>query len=122
MANWAEKKGIPRQNIDCVFEDGDLGKGRLIELARIDGFSVSPKSKSDIRAFDACDLAAWKTRTVVHDTWERELQLKDPTSAERILKSLEQVESLLKSANEPAMLTARGLNAVCDNMGIPKRL
>lgn len=121
LANWAEKKGIAKQNIDCCFEDGDLGKGRLIDLAHLDGFNVRLKSKSNIRAFDACDLAAWKSRTVVHDTWERELQMKDPASAERILKSLDQVESLLKSPNEPAMLTARGLNAVCDNIGIQKR-
>ena len=122
LAKWAENKGVPKKNILCFFEDGDLGKGRLIELARVDGFNVIPQSKADIRAFDACDLAAWKSRTVVHDTWERELQMKDPNSAGRILNSLGQVESLLKSSQQPSMLTARGLRAVCDNIGIPKRL
>jgi hypothetical protein len=69
LANWATKKGISKKNILCIFEDGDEGQGRLIELARADGFNAIPQSKKDIRAFDACDLAAWKTRSVVHDTW-----------------------------------------------------
>ena len=121
LANWANKKGIPKKNILCIFEDGDEGQSRLIELARADGFNAIPQSKRDIRAFDACDLAAWKTRTLVHDTWERELQMKDRESAVRIINTLGQVESLLKSASEPAMLTASGLRIVCDSMGLARR-
>jgi hypothetical protein len=55
---WAENKKIKKDKILCVFEDGDKGIGQLIALARSEGFNAVPQSKKDVRAFDACDLAA----------------------------------------------------------------
>jgi hypothetical protein len=121
LQKWATKKKIDRKNILCIFEDGDEGQGAFLKLARAEGFNAIPQGKADIRAFDACDLAAWKARAVVDDSWERQLQLRDPKAADRILSSLTLVEDIVSDAGEVGMLTADGLKRACLVLRIPKR-
>ncbi len=118
---WAKKKEISQSNILCVFEDGDEGQAELIEMARSEGFNAVPQSKKEIRAFDACDLAGWKARTIVDDIWERELQLKYPHSAGMLERSLDVLEDVVKSAKGAGMLSLEGLRNSCKQLGIPTR-
>jgi hypothetical protein len=118
---WAENKKIKKDKILCVFEDGDKGIGQLIALARSEGFNAVPQSKKDVRAFDACDLAAWKLRTVIDDAWEKELHMAQPDAADRILKSLGVVENLVRDPRAVGMYSLRGIREVCRLLNIPKR-
>jgi len=106
---WANKRKISKRNIVCLFEDGDEGQGTLIKIAREEGFNAIPQSKKDVRAFDACDLAAWKARAMIDDAYERLLHFKDPQAGDRIMNTLDQLEDLIKDSRNVAQLTARGL-------------
>ena len=90
-------------------------------MARAEGFNAIPQSKADIRAFDACDLAAWKARAVVDDSLERQLQIKDPEIANRILDSLALVEHIVRDPDQVGMYSVEGLRRVCKILGIAKR-
>jgi hypothetical protein len=117
---WADKKKVDYRKILCVFEEGDQGQGDLIRRARLEGANAVPQSKAEIRAFDACDLAAWKARTMIDDAWERELYLTDPEAAERILGSLSQLEKIVRG-QEVGMYSAEALRKICEHLKIPKR-
>ncbi len=117
---WADRKGLDVAKILCIFEEGDLGQGDLIKRARADGINAIPQSKADIRAFDACDLVAWKSRVLLDDAWERELHLKDPDAGDRIMRSLNQLEKIVR-AGEMGMYTVESMRRVCINAKTPKR-
>ena len=117
---WADKKGIDVAKILCIFEDGDLGQGDLIRRARRDGINAIPQSKAGIRAFDACDFVAWKSRVMLDDAWERELHLKDPNGAEKILRSLKQLETVVRG-NEMGMYSVESMRRICAKAKVPKR-
>ena len=121
IGRWADKKGISRKNVRCVFETGDQGQGELISLGKSEGFDVLRQSKATLRAFDACDLLAWKSRSVIDDTYERQLHRDNPAAAERILKALDQLEKLTRSSQDLGQLSANGLRNVCFKKQIPKR-
>lgn len=121
LAAWATKKDINKHNILCIFEEGDDGQGTLIKMARDDGFNAIPQSKKDIRAFDACDLAAWKSRAMIDDAWERLLPMKDPDAGARIMRTLEQIEDVIKDSRNAAMFSVHGLKTICKNQGISER-
>jgi hypothetical protein len=118
LRKWATRHRINHTKILCIFEDGDADQGALISRARLDGFNAIPQSKAEIRAFDSCDFAAWKTRAVVDDSLVKELHLKDPTSADRIKKSLDQLDPILQLN---AAVDAKVLQDLCNLVGIPKR-
>ena len=121
LASWSKKKGIDKRNILCIFEDGDEGQALLIRMAGEEGFDAIAQSKRDIRAFDACDLAAWKSRTMVDDAWERLLPMKDPQSGGRLMNTLGQIEGLAKEPKGVAMYSINALIAICRNQEIPQR-
>jgi hypothetical protein len=102
----------------CVFEDGDAGQGHLIDRARHDGYNAIPRSKENIRAFDACDLAAWKARTLVDDALVRQIQDQDPASAERVLKALDLLNPIL---HINAVIDQPALESLCATTGLPRR-
>lgn len=66
---WAAKKGINYRDILCIMESGDDGQGDVISRLRLEGFNVIDQPKDNIRAFDACDLIAWKARTAIDDAF-----------------------------------------------------
>jgi len=118
---WATKKQIDKSNILCIFEDGDEGQGAFLKMARAEGFNAIPQSKADIRAFDACDLAAWKARAVIDDSWERQLHMNDPKAGGKIMESLTLVETIIRDSEQAAMHSVDGLKRACTILGIPKR-
>lgn len=120
LKQWADKKQIDWQKILCVFESGDEQQGDLIIRARQDGFNAIPQSKKDIRAFDVCDLVAWKSRAIINDAKELKLYREGPDAAGRILRALDQVETIVKGRGA-VMFSANALTQVCIHDGIPKR-
>jgi hypothetical protein len=120
LKNWADKKDITIDKILCVFEDGDDAQGDLIKRARADGFNAVPQSKKNVRAFDACDLGAWKAKTAVDDGWERKLHLSDPKAADRIIKATLQIGTAFRG-QEPGMYSAEAIRRACIAHGVPKR-
>jgi hypothetical protein len=117
---WADKKGIDVAKVLCIFEEGDLGQGELIERARKDGINAIPQSKAGIMAFDACDLVALKSRVMLDDAWERELHLKDPDGAEKILRSMKQLETVVRGG-ELGMYSVESMRKICAKAKAPKR-
>ena len=117
---WADNKGVEMAKILCVFEDGDLGQGDFLKRARADGVNAVPQSKKGVRAFDACDLVAWKFRVMLDDAWERELHLKDPAGAEKILRSMRQLETVVRG-NELGMYSVESMRKICAKAKVPKR-
>jgi hypothetical protein len=120
LKRWAKKKPTNWRKILCVFEDGDTGQGDALQRMRAEGFNAIPQSKLVIRAFDACDLAAWKARAVVDDAWERKLHLNDPEAADRIMRSLSQLESII-ATTDVGMYSTKSLTGICERLNIKKR-
>jgi hypothetical protein len=113
LKEWAAKKKIDYRGILCIFEDGDEGGGDLIARARAEGFNAIPQSKKHIRAFDACDLAAWKSKTITDDAHVKRLHRSDARSAERILKALDQLEVIAPNAGR---LSAKALTKTVEQL------
>nr|WP_281719461.1 hypothetical protein [Nitrosomonas nitrosa] len=56
---WCNKRKIPRTQIEFIFENGDLDRGHLWDIAKKHlGVQIVPRSKS-LRPLQACDLLAW---------------------------------------------------------------
>jgi hypothetical protein len=118
MKKWADNKDHDPASVLCIFEDGDEDQSDFINRAREDGFNVIPQSKREIRAFDACDLAAWKAKSIIDDSYIREVHLTDPDGADRILASLNQLESI---APDNAQFSLNGMLNACRQAKIAKR-
>jgi len=116
---WAENKRIDWRKIICAFEDGDEGQADLMTRARKAEYNAIPQSKAAIRAFDSCDLAAWKARAVIDDSWGRNLHLADPDAADRIMRSLAQIELVLQ---DNGMYSPESLGKICHELKIARRL
>jgi hypothetical protein len=95
LRKWATRHKIDYKQILCIFEDGDEGQHFLIDRARDDGFNAITRSKEQIRAFDCCDFAAWKTRTLVDDALVKQIQNQDSRSAATVLRALDLLNPIL---------------------------
>lgn len=60
---WAARKALDYKDVLIVLEEGDEEQYRLLQYLRSEGFNAIPQSKDKVRAFDACDLAAWKAES-----------------------------------------------------------
>jgi hypothetical protein len=118
LQTWANSKGIDHRRILCIFEDGDEGIGELIASARKEGYNAIAQSKKDVRAFDSSDFAAWKSRVLTNNGIVQRLQDEDEKSATKILKSLNQLESVVQ-ANRTYGTTA--ILRVCKRLNVPPR-
>lgn len=120
VRDWAKKKKIDLSHIRFLIEDGDEDQADLVARAKTESIKVQPESKEKIRAFDACDLAAWKSKSIVDDAWNRKLHLKDPGAADRIKRSLDQLETVV-SPEIHGMYTRNSLLNCCFLLKVPKR-
>lgn len=111
---WADKKKVDYRKILCIFEDGDPTQGELIATLRKKGFNAIPQSKEDIRAFDASDLAAWKARVTINDGIVQKLGANDQKAAQRIMKALDQLESMVQANRTTGFI---GLKETCIALG-----
>ena len=118
LQQWADKKKIDYRDILCIFEYGDRGQGDMIKRLRAQGYNAITQDKSSIRAFDACDLIAWKARVNVDDGMVHELQLKGPEDAKKILGSLDLIESAAQDHN---MISHQRILKICKLLQVPRR-
>ena len=118
---WAVKGKIDQSKILCLFEDGDHGQGDLIKRASSEGFNAVPKSKKDIRAFDACDLTAWRARAQIDDAWEKQIHLRDPEGPANIMRSISHLEAVVRN-KEVGMFSAGALRRICQELKVPRRI
>lgn len=68
VRTWAKSRSVEANDITFVFEAGDEHKGDFQEICRT-RFGIVPLflSKKDVVAFQAADLAAWKTRHPIRE-------------------------------------------------------
>lgn len=58
---WLNVYGISSNEIECVFEDGDFGRGKFLDAMRADGMPAPIfKAKKDFAALQAADHLAWE--------------------------------------------------------------
>lgn len=118
LKKWALRKGVDYRRISVLLEEGDGHQYDLIRRARTEGYNAVPQGKQNLRMFDACDLAAWKSRTIVDDSFERLLWQQDPDSAPRILASLNQLEKAVHMDSH-RRTSYESLVSVCQGMTPP---
>jgi hypothetical protein len=118
LRDWAKNKGINIADILCIFEEGDEDQNDLLKRAKAEGFNVIAQSKERVRAFDACDLAAWKARAIVDDAWNRKVWQTDPEGADRVKRSMDQIEIVLQVNG---MYSRNSLLNSCYQTNTPKR-
>jgi hypothetical protein len=112
LKKWAAKNGIDYRKVLVIFEDGDTGQGEMIAKVRSEGYNAVPQSKKAVRAFDACDLVAWKAKSLIDDSYERMLWKTNPDSAGRVMAALNQLESVVHSDTH-TLMTSDGLIRAC---------
>jgi hypothetical protein len=118
LRHWADKKGADYRDVLCLFEDGDAGQGKLIQILRSEGFNADLQSKRHLRMFDACDLAAWKIRRAIDDTFVRHLPRESADESARIMRSLGEIEKVVQ---DDGMLDDEALKKICLRLSIPRR-
>jgi hypothetical protein len=114
---WAEKRGIPKQQIRHVFEDGSSGKTRLYESALRDhGMQVTFVKKGECAALQAADLLAYETLATNRAIFEKGI-----AEFEKLRYPIRQLESLIRDPYDFGSYTEKDLENFCVNAPIPRR-
>ncbi len=87
-----------------AIEHGDDDQGELKLQAQRDGFKIVSLTKEDVIAFQAGDMAAWKSRTVLQNTVYG--PLKSEEDAVNIIRSLDPIRAIVQN-NTVAMTKKR---------------
>jgi len=116
LTRWCQKKNVLTENTLVIIEKGDDDQGDLIERARLDGFKVIPMLKSDVVAFQAGDLAAWKFRTAINGMCYGPIA--EMSDTHKIIRSLEPVRGLVQNNG---VCEKESLLKLCKKAGIPRR-
>lgn len=119
VRKWADKKLISWRKILYVLEDGDEGQGEAILRLRDEGYNIIPQSKTNNRAFDTCDLAAWKARRIVEDAVYQN-KMTDKSGADKIWRSLDQLEIVVRDKGV-GHYSIKALTHLCNDHKIQKR-
>jgi hypothetical protein len=106
------------RDVLCIFEDGDEHQAELITRARDAGFNAIPQAKKGVRAFDACDLAAWKARTIVDDHYVKNKYGDGSVPIELLVASLDSLEMMIP---DNGRLSLTGLQNICMHLQTKKR-
>jgi hypothetical protein len=113
---WADKKKVKPEHLLVFIEQGDDDQGEFQRFAREDGFKVIPLEKKDAQAFQAGDVAGWKSRTVLHNA--AFAPVADREEAEKIVRSLDPIRPIIQ-ANQG--FDKANLLRLCNKAGIPRR-
>ena len=119
LREWADKKGIDARDILCIFEKGDDDQGVFLERAQKDGFDVVPREKKNIRAFDACDLAAWRAKAIYDDAFFRDFGIKEKPTLEKLHERLDELEKIIPNGG---VFTLEIMRTMCLRAHVPKRV
>ena len=95
LARWATKRDIKTESMLVAIEQGDDDQAELIRMARSDGFKVVPLDKRDVIAFQAGDMAGWKSRTILQDAVTGPLENEE--DAEKIIRSLDPIRPIVQN-------------------------
>jgi len=114
---WAERRGIPKNHIQHVFEDGSAGKRELYQtVLRDHGVEVSFKGKNECVPLQAADLFAHETLAANRFVFEKGIsdfgQLRYP---------IRQLESLMRDQFDWGTYTRGNLEEFCRKAGLPRR-
>jgi hypothetical protein len=116
LARWAKKKEIETENMLVAIEQGDEDQTELIRAARSDGFKVVPLDKKDVTAFQAGDLAAWKSRTTIQNAVYAPVESEE--DAENIIRSLDPIKAIVQNNGG---FDKVALRKMCVNGKLPRR-
>lgn len=94
LAKWAKRKKTNTANLSVAIEKGDEDQAKLIRMASSDGFNVVALHKPAVMAFQAADIAAWKSRTVIHNALYG--PLRTVADAENIMRSLDPIRPIVQ--------------------------
>jgi hypothetical protein len=116
LAQWAGRKKTKTANLFVAIEKGDEDQAELVRMAISDGFKVVALEKSEAAAFQAGDMAAWKSRNVLHNalygavrTWE---------DAEKFMKSLDPIRPIVQ---DNGVYDKDKLLRMCVRAKVPRR-
>lgn len=112
IKKWAERKKTDPQKILYLIEDGDDDKGQFMTLGRASGYKIQPLAKGDSRAFEACDMAAWKVSAALRNAESKKGTFEDA------VRSLEPIAPIVHSNSAMDM---NRLILMCEQGGIPRR-
>jgi hypothetical protein len=109
IAEWQRSFGI-EYPIECVFEDGDFGKGKFIDLMRVERMPAPIfKDKDEFPGLQAAD----------HVAWESASHLKRERAAGSPVKRTHPFTQQLAIPHYHVQATLANLLEVCERKGIP---
>jgi hypothetical protein len=114
---WAERRGIPREQIHHVFEDGSAGKSKLYEsVLRDHRIEVTFKKKNECVALQAADLFAYETLASNRFIFEKGI-----VDFDKLRYPIRQLEPLFRNPYDWGTYTEESLEEFCRNAPIPRR-
>jgi hypothetical protein len=114
IERWAKRKGIDARKILTSIEDGDEDRGEFIAYAKRQGMRVRRLEKEDARAFQAGDLAGWKTRTALQNIEK----INPSEDGEAILRSLDPIKGII---HKNRVHDVEAFQRLFEVSGIPRR-
>jgi hypothetical protein len=117
VANWAQRWGIPEDQIRYVFEDGSKGKGTLEQRILRDK-SITPvfKTKPPSVPLQAADLFAYEMLAGNRAIFERGVD-----SFDDLRYPIRQLRPLLRQPLDWGTYDRKDLEAFSQNAGVPRR-
>jgi hypothetical protein len=113
---WAKRKKVTTDRLLVYIEHGDQDQGELIKRARDDGFKIIPLFKADAQAFQAGDLAAWKSRVAIEDVTYGPLE--SEADFKKIVRSLDPIKHIVQNNGA---YDAEALRKLCLGGQVPRR-
>lgn len=114
---WAEKRGIPKEQVRHVFEDGSAGKTKLYEsVLRDHQIEVTFKKKDESIALQAADLFAYEMLAGNRAIFERGI-----TDFEKLRYPIRQLREFLRDPYDWGTYTQKDLETFCRKVPIPRR-
>jgi len=114
---WAEKRGIPKEQIRHIFEDGSAGKTELYEsVLRDHQIKVTFKKKDEAIALQSADLFAYEILAGNRAVFEKGI-----TDFDKLRFPIRQLEGFLRDPYDWGTYTQESLETFCENAPIPRR-
>jgi hypothetical protein len=114
---WAERRGVPKEQIQHVFEDGAAGKGLLYDsVLRDHGMKVSFNGKDASAALQAADLVASEMLAGNRSIFEKGI-----VDFEKLRFPIRQLSNLVRDPLDWGTYTREDLETFCKKAAIPRR-
>ena len=114
---WAERRGVPKNSIQHVFEDGSTGKKELYQsVLRDHGVEVSFKGKNECVPLQAADLFAHEILAANRFVFEKGI-----TEFRQLRYPIRQLEPLMRDQYDWGTYTREDLEEFCRKVRLPRR-